>query len=139
MKFSSSISIKSPISDEFAAELEQSISDEFSRISDKCLPIKTEFRCDSINASFGSILRNDVTIVSYTPRKKDDGYNITATTEYKPSGFFWFFFIVDILLIETIIGFILGMGITLGLYFYNKKIVVDEIEKALKNIKNQVE
>ena len=139
MKFSSSISIKSPISDEYAAELNTAISDEFSRISDKSFYVRTKFRCESINASFGSILRNDVTVVSFSPRKKADGYNIVAETEFKPSGFFWVFFVIDILLIETIIGFILGMGITLGLYFYNKKIVVEEIEKAMKNIKNQVE
>lgn len=139
MKFSSSISIKSLISDLQTTELEQAISEEFSRISNSCIQIKKNFRCESINASFGSILRNDVTIVSLVPRKKEDGYNIIAETEYKPSGFFWIFFVIDIILIETIIGFVVGMGITLGLYFYNKKIVVEETEKALQNIKNQME
>ena len=139
MKFSSTISIKTAISDECASELQQTISDEFLRISDKCFQNKSALYCESINASFGSILRNDVTVVSMTPRRKEDGYNVFAETEYKPSGFFWIFFVIDILLIETIIGFILGMGITLGLYFYNKKIVADEIENALKNIKKQIE
>lgn len=139
MKFSSSVSIKSLVDDCNETELRQLVSDEFANISEHCIQMKNKVRCESINASFGSILRNDITIVSVSPRKKSDGYNITADTEYKPSVFFWIFFAIDILLIETIIGFILGMGITLGLYFYNKKIVVDEIDKALKNLKNQIE
>ena len=139
MNFSSSISVKSPVTDACEAELNELIFDEFNRISDCCTNTRNGIRCDSINASFGSILRKDSTTVSIQTRKKADGYNITANTEYKPSVFFWIFFIIDILLIETIIGFILGMGVTLGLYFYNKKLVVNEIENVLKNIKNQIE
>ena len=139
MKFSSSISVKSPVTDACEAELNELIFNEFNRISECCTNTRNGIRCDSINASFGSILRKDSTIVSIQARKKADGYNIIANTEYKPSGFFWIFFVIDILLIETIIGFILGMGVTLGLYFYNKKLVVNEIENVLKNIKNQTE
>lgn len=139
MKFSSSVSIKSLVYDCNEIELRHLVSDEFAKISERCIQIKDKVRCESINASFGSILRNDITIVTISARKKFDGYNITADTEYKPSVFFWIFFAIDILLIETIIGFILGMGITLGLYYYNKKVVVDEIDKALRNLKNQIE
>ena len=139
MNFSSSISVKSPVTDACEAELNELIFNEFNRISECCTNTRNGIRCDSINASFGSILRKDSTTVSIQTRKKADGYNITANTEYKPSVFFWIFFIIDILLIETIIGFILGMGVTLGLYFYNKKLVVNEIENVLKNIKNQIE
>ena len=139
MKFSSSISVKSPVSDVCETELKELIFNEFNRISDCCTNVPNAIRCDLINASFGSILRTDSTIISIQARKKADGYNIIANTEYKPSGFFWIFFIIDILLIETVIGFVLGMGVTLGLYFYNKKLVVSEIENALKNIKNQTE
>jgi hypothetical protein len=139
MKFSSAVSVKFPVSDAYEAELNELIFNEFNRISDCCTNTGNGIRCDSINASFGSILRKDSTIVSIQVRKQADGYNIIANTEYKPSGFFWVFFIIDILLIETIIGFVFGMGVTLGLYFYNKKLVVSEIENALKNIKNQTE
>lgn len=139
MKFSSAIGIKTAISDNNKLELEQAVFDEFSRISDRCIKNRNDVRCESITASFGSILRNDTTFVSVTQRKSSDGYNIVADTEYKPSIFFWIFFVVDILLIETIVGFIFGMGVTLGLYFYNKNIVAGEIDKALLNIKNQIE
>ena len=107
MKFSSTVSVKSLVSDVYEAELNELIFNEFNRISECCTNTLNGIRCDSINASFGSILRKDSTIVSIQARKKADGYNIIANTEYKPSGFFWIFFIIDLLLIETIIGFIL--------------------------------
>ena len=88
MNFSSSISVKSPVTDACEAELNELIFDEFNRISDCCTNTRNGIRCDSINASFGSILRKDSTTVSIQTRKKADGYNITANTEYKPSVFF---------------------------------------------------
>lgn len=139
MKFSYSVNVKSAVHELCETELKELLKDEFQRVSGSCTSLKNAVRCDSINASFGSILRNDTTTVSIEPRRNYDGYNIKAETEYKPSGFFWVFFIIDIILIETVIGFILGMGITLGLYFYNKKLVTDEIINALANVKNRFE
>ena len=52
---------------------------------------------------------------------------------------FWIFFTIDILLVETIIGFVVGMGVTLGLYFYHKKIVSESLSEALKNAAREIE
>ncbi|MBE6404980.1 MAG: hypothetical protein E7040_03055 [Lentisphaerae bacterium] len=139
MKLSFAEKINTPVCEEKENEIKVLLFEEFRRISDNCIDGQKYLNCSSINASFGSILRNDSTIITMKARKKQDGYNIVADTEYKPSGFFWIFFVIDILLIETIIGFVLGMGITLGLYFYNKKLVAEGIETALRNVKNQIE
>lgn len=139
MKLSFAEKIKTTVCEEKENEIKVLLFEEFRRISDNCIEDQKYLNCSSINASFGSILRNDSTIITMKARKKQDGYNIVADTEYKPSGFFWIFFVIDILLIETIIGFVLGMGITLGLYFYNKKLVAEGIETALRNVKNQIE
>ena len=139
MKFLTSINVKCEVNEQTEYGIYDSLEKEFTRISENCFIQRNCIRCDLIHASFGSILRTDSTRVYLEKNKKLDGYNIIAETEYKPSVWFWVFFIIDILLIETVIGFAVGIGITLGLYFYNKNLVIDAINNVLKNIKNEIE
>ena len=139
MLLSSSINIKTEFQEQYENEIYDCLETEFSRISNNCYNYSGIIHCDSINASFGSILRTDKTHISVKKRDTHGGYVVTACTEYKPSCWFWLFFVIDILLIETIIGFIAGMAVTLGLYFYNKNLVVDAVKNALQNVKNKIE
>ena len=139
MLFSNSVKIKCESTEINYSKLQDIVFNEFKRISDNCLNNGSQILVTGINTTFGSILRDDTTTVRINADNSGFVYRIDAETVYKPSVFFWIFFVVDILLIETVIGFIAGMGITLGLYFYNKKIVVDEINGALKNVKNRLE
>ena len=139
MLFSNSVKIKCESTEINYSKLQDIVFSEFKRISDNCFNNDNQISAAGINTTFGSILRNDTTTVRINAANDGCEYLIDTETIYKPSVFFWIFFIIDILLIETVIGFIAGMGITLGLYFYNKKIVVDEINSALKNLKNKLE
>ena len=94
---------------------------------------------ESVNTTFGSILRNDNTSIVFRPNRRNNGYLIEAQVNYRPSIWFWIFFTIDILLVETIIGFVVGMGVTLGLYFYHKKIVSESLSEALKNAAREME
>lgn len=93
----------------------------------------------SINASFGSILRDDKSIITIRESINKDGYVVNCDTVYKPSVFFWIFFVADIILITTVIGFLVGMGATLGLYFYNKSLVEKAVKDALEKTKQNLE
>ena len=133
MKFSNSIKVKCEPGDSTKVALIGAAEGELRRIADSCVENDGIIAVDGINNSFGSILRNDKTIVRVKPSHKGDGYLLEAETEFKPSVWFWIFFAIDIILIETVIGFVVGMGITLGLYFYNKNLVQDGLKQALQN------
>ena len=75
----------------------------------------------------------------FYPNRRKTGYTLEATVNYRPSAWFWIFFVIDILLIETVVGFIVGMGITLGMYFYHKKVVADSLREALRNVAEAME
>ena len=79
------------------SEIYDSFAKEFTRISENCSIQRDCIRCDLIHASFGSILRTDITRIYLETNKKQDGYRIIAETEYKPSFWLWIFFIIDIL------------------------------------------
>ena len=109
-------------------ELRQTLFAELRRISleshavdDDCITV------ESVNATFGSILRNDNTRVMFYPNRRKTGYTLEATVNYRPSAWFWIFFVIDILLIETVIGFIVGICLTLGMYFYQRKVVAESL------------
>ena len=83
-----------------------------------------------IQQTFGSALRQDVT--RFTLKPKTNGYLIVADTEFKPTWWFWFCFIISI-------GTILGPIIDVCLYFYQKHLVQREIKDGLKRIVEEVE
>ena len=115
------------------------LNDEFKKISEKINETDDGLCAESINASFGSILRKDISNVSIKENRKRDGYIINCDTVYKPSVAFWIFCIIDFFLVVTLIGFVIALGVTLGLYFYNKSLVEKSIRGALDKVKQNVE
>jgi hypothetical protein len=83
-----------------------------------------------IQATFGSINRKDVTRL--TLKRKQDGWTVTADTDFKPSVWFW------ILLILTILT-VWGVLISVGIYWWQKTIVKGAVENALKQLSDDLE
>ena len=133
MKFSNSIKVKCETDENTKIVLMEAVMREMRRIAADCVENDGVISVSGVNNSFGSILRDDTTVVRIKPAHTGGGFLLEAETEFKPSVWFWIFFVIDILLIETIIGFILGMGATLGLYFYNKNLVQNGLKQALEN------
>ena len=140
MQFTLTETVKTAICEENDRALEEALFESLRRIALSCKKVKENaFEVESVNATFGSILRNDNTSIIFRPNRHKNGYLIEAQVHYRPSMWFWIFFIIDILLIETIIGFVVGMGATLGLYFYNRKVVSESLDEALKNAVREIE
>lgn len=133
MFFSTSNNVSTTVSSENENELHQQLLKEFRGISLNCREENGTIVADSINASFGSILRKDTTVVTVTPSRRGTGYTVEAATTFKPSFWFWGFVVLDVLLLTTLIGFVIGMAATLGLYFHNQKLVKEAIDRALQN------
>ena len=140
MLFSLTENVKLEISGENDRILADALFEALRRISLSCRKTsENTIEAESVNATFGSILRNDNTSVVFRPNRRGDGYHIEAQVNYRPSIWFWIFFVLDIILIETVIGFVVGMTVTLGLYFYHKKIVTESLREALQNAIREVE
>lgn len=140
MNFTLTETVKLEICESNDQALEDALFEALRRISLSCRKVGTNtIETESVNATFGSILRNDNTSVSFRPNRRKDGYLIEALVHYRPSVWFWVFFAIDILLIETVIGFVVGMAMTLGLYFYNKKVVTESLTEALKSAAREIE
>lgn len=134
MKFSITEFVKTEVSSESENELQEILYQELSCIADSCSNIfGNQIQIKAVNASFGSILRNDSSVISFSPDRHNDGYVISAEIDYHPSCWFWFFLILDILLFETVVGLIVGLPLTLWLYFHNKALVSSGISQALRN------
>lgn len=84
----------------------------------------------SIEATFGSINRSDITKIDL--KEKNSGFLCIAKVKYKPSFLFWVFLL---LLFTTAIGWL----IPIGFYLYQKKTVSEAIEKTFKRLKDEVE
>ena len=83
---------------------------------------------ETINPTFGSINRADVTTISL--EQKDDGFFINAAVNYKTSVMFWIIFCLSIF---TTIGWL----IPIIFFFYQKKTVKTAIEEILNRTKNE--
>ena len=133
MKFSHLIKIKLQADETVKSELLNAVMKEMRRIADFCTKNNDEITVAGVNNSFGSILRNDTTVIRIKPSSDGSSMLLESVTDYNPSMWFWIFFAIDILLIETVIGFVVGMGLTLGLYFSNKNLVQNGLQQALQN------
>ncbi|MBR7137978.1 MAG: hypothetical protein IKD44_00380 [Lentisphaeria bacterium] len=138
MQLSFSQNIECPLDDSKRTAIMDMLTEEFKKISIDVKQDGAALTATGINASFGSILRNDVSTVTVTENFNKNGYIIKCDTEYKPSVAFWIFCVIDLVLITTIIGLIVGAAITLGLYFYNKSLVEKGAKLALENVKNNI-
>ena len=83
---------------------------------------------ESVNATFGSINRDDKTIV--VVKSKCEETLIVASVEYKPSIWFWIFFVCS--LFTTIFWLV-----PIAFYFYQKKTVKNGIEEILSRVENE--
>ena len=110
------------------ADLFAALEMQFSRISSKISKNDDKLVVETINPTFGSINRADVTTISIEQR--EDGFFISAEVHYKTSFMFW---IVFILLFFSTIGWL----IPIAFFFYQKKTVKTAIEEVFKRIKNE--
>ena len=139
MNLSFSQNIKIDVTEENFDLICNELNDEFKKISEKVNETDDGLCAESINASFGSILRKDISNVRIKENRKRDGYIINCDTVYKPSVAFWIFCVIDFFLVVTLIGFVIAFGVTLGLYFYNKSLVEKAVRGALDKVKQNVE
>ena len=135
MKMSFAQNIKTTVNEETLASLKEALLEEFKKVSASTKETNDNIEVSTINASFGSILRKDVSMITISNNRKNDGYVINCETEYKPSVAFWIFCVIDIILLTTVVGFVIGFGATLGLYFYNKSLVEKAIKDAFDKVK----
>ena len=139
MKLTFAQNIKTAINSATLDSINETLGNEFRNVSSSVSVEHDSLKVKSINASFGSILRSDVSTITVAENRKKDGYVINCETVYKPSVAFWIFCIIDIILISTVIGFVIGFGATLGLYFYNKSLVEKSIKDVLDKVKQNFE
>lgn len=140
MNLSFSTKINTPTNEASLSFLRETLGREFNKISQSIwFKDSITLEAKSINASFGSILRDDKSIITIKESINKDGYVVNCDTVYKPSGYFWIFFVFDIFLLTTFVGFLVGMGSTIGLYFYNKTLVEKAIKDALEKVKQNLE
>ena len=83
-----------------------------------------------IQASFGSINRNDITTIEL--KKGDSGYLLVADVCYRPSVAFWIIFILTIF---SAIGWL----IPIAFYLMQKNTVKDAIRDAFKRVRDECE
>ena len=83
---------------------------------------------ESINATFGSINRNDTTIVEV--KEKDGDLLIVANVNYKPSIWYWVFVVCGLF---TTIGWL----IPVIFYFYQKNTVKTAIEEVFNRTETE--
>ena len=140
MKLTFAQNIKTTVNDETLASLNETLEEEFKKVSGSVRPVNgSNIEATAINASFGSGLRNDVSLITISENRKKDGYVINCETEYKPSLWFWICCVIDLFLFSTVIGGIIGSATTLGLYFYNKSLVEKAVKDALDKVKQNFE
>ena len=114
--------------DSSTADIMKFLESSFRRMSESVYYDNRILSVESVNATFGSINRKDSTIVEV--RQKDDDALLVAYVEYKPSGWFWIFFICG--LFNTI-----GWLIPIGFYFYQKNVVKDGIEEIFNRAETE--
>ena len=85
---------------------------------------------ESLQATFGSGLRNDVT--RFTFKSMRNGVLVTANTEFKPSHWFWICLVIGLV---TVWGWVF----LLPMYFYQMYLVKKTIENGLKRVSDEQE
>lgn len=101
----------------------------FRRIATSAVPVNGILRVTSIQASFGSINRTDVTDITIQPA--DDGYLLIADVKYRPSVMFW------PILIITLFTWVFWL-IPIVFYLLQKDTVKRGIEEGFRNVKNEL-
>ncbi|TWU60914.1 SHOCT domain-containing protein [Crateriforma conspicua] len=102
----------------------------FQRIASSAKPVGSILRVTSIQASFGSINRTDVTDIEIRPA--ENGYLLVADVKYRPSVAFW------VILIITLFTWVFWL-IPIIFYILQKDTVKRGIEEGFRNVKNELE
>lgn len=139
MQLTKSEKVKCEVSEQQERDILDVLEIQFKKASNKVSIYRNQVVVDGVNSSFGSILREDETTVTVKADNKGTGYLLEASIVYKPSVMFWVFVVIDLLLAVTVIGLVIGMAVTLGLYFYNKNLVLNGVADVLKNAKDSIE
>ena len=128
MKFENSEKIKTKKTRE---EVVTCLEEHVKKISEKVAVTPKAIIAESIEATFGSINRRDVTRFIVEPR--EGGFLISSETNYKPSGWFWIFFVIGLFF------WLIGAIIPLIFYFVHKNAVKDAIDAVLHRVQDEVE
>ncbi|MEN6469271.1 MAG: SHOCT domain-containing protein [Smithella sp.] len=110
------------------AELLTFLEDQFKKISEQVQLAGQTIEAKSIEASFGSINRNDTTIVSL--KKADDGWLVIADVHYRPSVAFW------IILVITLFTWVFWL-VPIIFYLLQKNTVRNAITECFQRVKNE--
>ncbi len=105
------------------------LQDNFRRIAASVIPVGSILRVTSIQATFGSVNRTDVTDITIKPT--DDGYLLIANVEYRPSVAFWIIFLISLL------TWVLWI-IPVAFYLLQKDTVKNCIQEGFRNVKNEL-
>lgn len=128
MRFATTQLIKTSASSE---RLLDTLDETFSPISESVERGRKSVVAKNIEATFGSINRDDQTTL--TLRQKSNGWLVTAETEYKPSKWFW------VILVLSLLGWIIGIFIPIGIYLWHKNMVKNGVENALRKVNDELE
>lgn len=104
------------------------LEDQFRKVSDGINRSGQIIEAKSIEASFGSINRKDVTYIS--AKKTTDGWLLVADVSYKPSVAFW---IILILMLFTWVFWL----IPIAFYLLQKDTVKNAITVCFQRVKNE--
>jgi len=106
-----------------------SMQSNFQRIASSAKPVGSILRVTSIQASFGSINRTDVTDIEIRPA--ENGYLLVADVKYRPSVAFW------VILIITLFTWVFWL-IPIIFYMLQKETVKRGVEEGFRNVKNEL-
>ena len=127
MKFTTTQKLKTKASE---AAILAAIAEIFQPISESVKQGNHFVEATHVQGTFGSINRKDTTRL--TIKQKQDGWVVTADTDYKPSTWFWILLVITILTLW-------GVLISVGIYWWQRTIVKGAIENALKNLADDLE
>ena len=128
MKFENSEKIRTKRTVE---EVLKCLEEHIRKVSGKVSATSKSVTAQFIEATFGSVNRNDTTKFFVT--QKEGGILIASETNYRPSAWFWFF-----LVIGFFCGFI-GMAIPIIFYLVHKNTVKEAINGVLRRVRDEME
>ncbi len=128
MKFQNSQKLVTSASQE---QIFSVLEDQFRRVSEHVERMPSVLVVKDIQATFGSINRNDITRISIKP--KDGRYTLVSETEYTPSRWFWIFFVLGLLFS------LLGSIVPLGFYLWQKTLVKKSIDDVFRRVEDELD
>ncbi len=111
------------------SDLLEVLREQFSKISDGIRQDGGTLTAAAIATTFGAINRWDRTTISI--RTCDGGYLIVADVNYRPSGFFWIFFVLGLF------GYFVVWIIPVAFYLYHQSVVKNAVATCLLRVKNE--